>query len=140
MDILQASIECRRLYPAEGPETLQDDIDAFEDDLKKLGLPLVEKKWYKSLFKERIERVMALHALGISHGDIKSDCFGLPDHIHDIALYDYSLSYTFTPERPCMMNGTRKLRPLKRAVQIDRRNIRLETVELYESALLFYAT
>lgn len=126
-------MEHRRLHSTKASRTIQDDVNILEEELTPAALTLVEKKWYVSIFKERLAKVMALHALGISHGDIKPDCFGIPGYVHDIALYDFSRSYTFTPERPCMTNGTQRLRPLKRAMKVDKRNIRLSIVELYKS-------
>ncbi|OCT52735.1 hypothetical protein CLCR_11116 [Cladophialophora carrionii] len=73
---------------------------------------------------------MALHGLGISHGDVKPDCFHPPGSTHDIALYDFSRSYTFSPERPCLTNGTRRLRTLKRAEKVDCRNVQKTVLEM----------
>src|SRR5689334_4162972 len=65
------------------------------------------------------------------HGDINDTCFGLEEWIHDICIYDFSRSYSYTPKRPCMMNGTSKLKSLKCATDRDRRNVKYVTMRLY---------
>ena len=97
-----------------------------------MDLSELKKRWYLSVLRRRLQMVAALNALGISHGDIKDDCFGLLDSPHDIALYDLSRSYTFTKVRPCVTNGTRRLRSMKRAAEIDRRAVQASVLDMYE--------
>lgn len=95
-----------------------------------LNLPPVEEMWYSQIFLERAVKLTILHAICITHGDIKNDCFQIPHHPHDVALYDFSLAYTFTPEKPCMMNGSTRLIPLKKAAEIDLQNAEIAVMEM----------
>ncbi|KIW28866.1 uncharacterized protein PV07_04729 [Cladophialophora immunda] len=134
IDLLQLGIENRRLQSASVPEGFRPHLDSLRLALVDMDLSEVEERWYLSVLKSRLKMVTALHALGISHGDIKSDCFGLPVSLHDIALYDFSRSYTFTPERPCRL----RLRPLKREVDVERRHVRETVLDLAKSARLLH--
>ncbi|OAL32913.1 hypothetical protein AYO20_07704 [Fonsecaea nubica] len=87
--------------------------------------------------RDRIRMLKALQKLGISHGDVKPDCFGLPESPHYIALYDLGRSYTFSPDRPCITNGTRRLRPLKLAEKVDCRNAQHTVLKMVKSGHLF---
>lgn len=128
MDLLQPGPSSWTLFPADIPEFLWQDLEIVDQELTAMVLPDLEKKWYRFLFLDRGRRVAALNALGISHGDIKHDCFGLSENFHDIALFDFSIAYTFTPQRPCLTNGTPKLRTLKRALWVDLSNTRYVTL------------
>lgn len=130
MDLLQPGPSSWTLFPTQIPQYLQQEHDLIEQELMAIPMSYLEKRWYRSLFLDRARRVAALNALGISHGDIKHDCFGLSEHFHDIALFDFSISYTFTSRRPCLTNGTARLRTLKRALEVDLRNTRKVTLDL----------
>lgn len=130
MDLLQPGPSSWTLFPAEIPESLQQQLEIFEQELIAMPMSDLEKRWYCSLLLDRGRRVTALNALGISHGDIKHDCFGLSQHFHDIALFDFSISYTFMPRKPCLTNVTTRLRTLKRALEVDLRNTLYVTLDL----------
>ncbi|GES65572.1 hypothetical protein P170DRAFT_480886 [Aspergillus terreus] len=64
-----------------------------------------EKRWYRSLSIDRLQRITTLHNLGITHRDIREDHFHLPEDFFDTVLYDFSHCYTFSfswpfPSRP----------------------------------------
>ncbi|KAH0843987.1 hypothetical protein FOPE_08960 [Fonsecaea pedrosoi] len=111
-----------RLYADNRSDRARTYLESLQAEFVCLDLSKIEKRWYLSVLGDRIRMITALNGLGISHGDVKPDCFGLPDSPHDIALYDLGHSYTFTPDRPCITNGTRRLRPLKLAEKVDCRN------------------
>ncbi|KAH0829824.1 hypothetical protein FOPE_10606 [Fonsecaea pedrosoi] len=122
-DLLQPGIQDRRLQSASVPEVFRPYLDELQFALVNADLSDVEGSWYLSVLNNRLKMVTVLHALGISHGDIKGDSFGLPQSLHDIALHDFSRSYTFTPERPCRL----RVGPLKQVMDVERRQVQ-ETV------------
>ncbi|OOF93557.1 hypothetical protein ASPCADRAFT_209500 [Aspergillus carbonarius ITEM 5010] len=77
----------------------------FQKQLNVLGsLSGFEMEYYYSLFHDRIRRLLALHRLGITHGDVRDDHFRLPGDFYDTVLYDFSHSYTFSPDTPYLVN------------------------------------
>lgn len=95
-------------YLAADLQLLRDDLDAFEreerEDESLRCLAPLERKWYESLLIDRLRRLSALHSIGVTPGDIKEDHFRLSNNdFHDIPLFDFSHSYTFTPQRPSMV-------------------------------------
>ncbi|KAL2812136.1 hypothetical protein BDW59DRAFT_44395 [Aspergillus cavernicola] len=85
----------------------------FRNRLGVLGnLSDFEMEYYNTLFHDRIRRLLTLHELGVTHGDVRDDHFRLPGDFHDTVLYDFSLSYTFSPVTPYLVNF-RLPRPLK---------------------------
>lgn len=130
LDLLDNVREHRHLYPEDLSGSSTKHVEALQTALVDMDLSLLEKRWYLSVLRRRLQMLSALNALGISHGDIKADCFGLPDSPHDIVLYDLSRSYTFTPDRPCVMNGTRHLRSMRTAAEKDRRIIQALVLDM----------
>jgi serine/threonine protein kinase len=120
----------RHLRPSEVPSYLHDYMARFQDHLKTLNLPPVEEMWYSQILLGRAMSLTTLHAMCITHGDVKNDCFQIPRHPHDVALYDFSLAYTFTPEKPCVMNGSTRLIPLKQAAEIELHNAEIAVMEM----------
>ncbi|KIW39664.1 hypothetical protein, variant [Exophiala oligosperma] len=136
-DVLTIGLEGRRLHSAGVVDDSAPHAEALRTELAKLDVSPFEKKWYSSVLNDRLRMAMSAHALGVLHGDIKPDCFGLPNSPHDIALHDFSRAYTFTRERPYAMNGILRLRTFKHAVEVERRNIRSCVLEMAKSAHLF---
>jgi hypothetical protein len=100
----------RRVLSAKAP--LSDDIlVSFSERLKEVCLSPLEISWYQSLFADRFRRVAALHDIGITHGDIRDDHFRVPGDFYDTVLYDFSISYTFSPSWPYLVSF-RRPRPL----------------------------
>jgi hypothetical protein len=123
-DVLTLGLEGRHLHSGRVIGDFAPHAKILHTELAKLDISPLEKRWYLSVLNDRLRMAMSAHTLGILHGDIKPDCFGLPDSAHDIVLHDFSRAYTFTRERPCAMNGIRRLRSFECAVEVERRNIR----------------
>lgn len=130
ISLLKADAMQRHLYPSEIPSYLHDFIARFQDHLRTLDLPPVEEMWYSQILLGRAMNLTTLHAICITHGDVKNDCFQIPHYPHDVGLYDFSLAYTFTPEKPCVMNGSMRLTPLKKAAEIDLLNAEIAATEM----------
>jgi serine/threonine protein kinase len=130
MSLLSAEASYRYLHSSEIPSHLREPMAALQAQLNTLNLPPVEEMWYSQIFLERAVKLTILHAICITHGDVKNNCFQIPHHPHDVALYDFSLAYTFTPEKPCMMNGSVRLIPLKKAAEIDLQNAEIAVMEM----------
>ncbi|GKZ91549.1 hypothetical protein AnigIFM59636_004180 [Aspergillus niger] len=126
--------------------------DKFKDKLSGLGsLSDFEVDYYDSLFTDRIRRLLTLHRLGITHGDIKDEHFRLPMDFFDTALYDFSHSYTFSPVKPYLLSFSLP-RPLKnisryeqtmvesqvfeRAEKLDLREHLVETIGATQSVIM----
>lgn len=124
LDVLTIGLEGRRLHSVGVAGDFAPHAEILRTELAKLDISPLEKRWYLSVLNDRLRMAMSAHTLGILHGDIKPDCFGLPNSPHDIVLHDFSRAYTFTRERPCAMNAIRRLRTFKHAVEVERRNIR----------------
>ncbi|KAI2818316.1 hypothetical protein CBS115989_5211 [Aspergillus niger] len=126
--------------------------DKFKDKLSGLGsLSDFEVDYYDSLFTDRIRRLLTLHRLGITHGDIKDEHFRLPMDFFDTVLYDFSHSYTFSPVKPYLLSFSLP-RPLKnisryeqtmvesqvfeRAEKLDLREHLVETIGATQSVIM----
>jgi len=105
------------------PPHLNRFMAKFQAELNLSGLSRVEAKWYHQVLLGRAIRLTVLHSLCITHGDVKDEIFRIPLHPHDVALHDFSTAYTFTPERPCMMNYFPRHMTLKRASDVDLFNV-----------------
>ncbi|OAL38870.1 hypothetical protein AYO20_01621 [Fonsecaea nubica] len=136
-DVLTTKLRGRHLYSGRDVGDFAPHVEALQADLAKLDLSPLEERWYLSVLNERLTKVTAAHTLGILHGDIKFDCFGLPQSPHDIVLHDFSRAYTFTRERPCAMTGMVRLRSLKHAADVERDHIRICVLDMAKSAHLF---
>jgi hypothetical protein len=81
-------------------------VESLRRRLQNLDLNLsdFEREFYCSLLTDRCRRLSTLHSLAITHGDVKDEHFRLPDDFHDTVLYDFSVSYTFSPEPPYLVN------------------------------------
>lgn len=105
LEALKPKTASRRVLSAEIPAALKTDVKEIYRKLKAFSLLTdFEIDWYCSLFSDRLRQVAALHEIGITHGDIRDDHFRIPGDFYDIALYDFSASYTFTFSRPYMAN------------------------------------
>ena len=51
-----------------------------------------------------MRRLLVLHRLGITHGDVQDHHFRVAGDIHDTVLYDFSHSYTFSPVMPYLVS------------------------------------
>ncbi|KAF4229291.1 hypothetical protein CNMCM8980_005044 [Aspergillus fumigatiaffinis] len=89
-------------------------VESLRRGLQNLNLNLsdFEREFYCSLLADRCRRLSTLHSLAITHGDVKDEHFRLPGDFHDTVLYDFSVSYTFSPEPPYLVNF-RSPQPLK---------------------------
>ncbi|GLA51037.1 hypothetical protein AnigIFM63604_007374 [Aspergillus niger] len=113
--------------------------DKFKDKLSGLGsLSDFEVDYYDSLFTDRIRRLLTLHRLGITHGDIKDEHFRLPMDFFDTALYDFSHSYTFSPVKPYLLSFSlpRPLKNISRAEKLDLREHLVETIGATQSVIM----
>lgn len=99
------SIKSRCICSNSVPPYLNDDLQVLREELRGKELSSLETKWYESLFIDRLKRLTALHSIGITHGDIKEDCFRLLDDFHDTVLFDFSHAYTITLQRPHAVQG-----------------------------------
>lgn len=122
MEPLRSDLESRCLLSADIPIHLTRDVEKIRERLKELKLPELEAKWCQSLLIDRLRILTVLHTLALTHGDIKEEHFRLPGEFHDVGLFDFSRSYTFTPRLPYMTNASRP-RTLKRAIEIERSHI-----------------
>jgi len=77
----------RHLRPSEVPPYLHDYMARFQDHLKTLNLPPVEEMWYSQILLGRAMSLTTLHAMCITHGDVKNDCFQISHHPHDVGLW-----------------------------------------------------
>ncbi|GKZ29296.1 hypothetical protein AbraIFM66950_004268 [Aspergillus brasiliensis] len=103
--------------------------DEFKNKLSGLGtLSDFEVDYYISLFTDRIRRLLTLHGLGITHGDIKDEHFRLPIDFFDTVLYDFSHSYTFSPVTP-YLPSFRQPRPLKNISKREQAMVELQVVK-----------
>lgn len=104
LEAIKPELASRRILAAEtrSAVSLTEHIEKFSEELENIVLSHFEKSWYQSLFSDRLRRLMALHNIGITHGDVKDDHFRLPEDFYDTVLYDFSSSYTFSPSRPCL--------------------------------------
>jgi hypothetical protein len=132
MSVLGANSADRHLRSAEISPHLLNVTAGFQAQLNTLDLPPVEEMWYLQTFLDRANKLTTLHALCITHGDVKNECFQIPQYPHDVALYDFSLAYTLTREKPCVMNNSIRLIPLKDAAEIDLHNAEIAVTEMYE--------
>ncbi|PWY90384.1 hypothetical protein BO94DRAFT_565037 [Aspergillus sclerotioniger CBS 115572] len=132
--------------------TCREDSHGFRNQLSGLGfLSVFEMEYYNSLFHDRIRRLLALHRLGITHGDVRDDHFRLPGDFYDTVLYDLSISYTFSPVTPYLVNFRlpRSLKDiseseqamvgqhiLERSKNIDFRDHLIKSTGITESAIM----
>ncbi|KAJ0417515.1 hypothetical protein BJY00DRAFT_325499 [Aspergillus carlsbadensis] len=118
LEAIRPKLASRRLIAA-----TQEKRTAFRSRLNNLGtLTEFEKEYYTSFLIDRTKRLSALHNLGITHGDIKDDHFRLPGDYHDTVLYDFSCSYTFSPETPYLVN-LRRPRSLREISNIEQQHV-----------------
>lgn len=142
LEQLRSSLRSRCLFSNTVPPSLEadlqllrGDLDAFESekcgDGAQRRLSILERKWCESLFVDRLKRLTTLHLIGVTHGDIKEDHFRLSDaDFHDTALFDFSHAYTFTSDRPYMVqtcviysrfsNRMSTFRSMQKIVQMER--------------------
>ncbi|KAE8408171.1 hypothetical protein BDV37DRAFT_279120 [Aspergillus pseudonomiae] len=69
--------------------------------------------------------------LDITHGDVRDDHFRLPGDFHDTVLYDFSVSYTFSPVTPYLINF-RRPRSLKDISESEQAMVREDIIERAE--------
>ncbi|RAK96295.1 uncharacterized protein BO80DRAFT_497068 [Aspergillus ibericus CBS 121593] len=99
LESIRPKLASRRILAAHG-----EDNSEIQNQLKQLGLSDLELEYYHSLFHDRIRRLLVLHKLGITHGDVRDDHFRLPGDFYDTVLYDFSHSYTFSSVMPYLVN------------------------------------
>ncbi|GKZ73482.1 hypothetical protein AnigIFM50267_010412 [Aspergillus niger] len=149
LECIRPKLSSRRILAA-GKE--HSHGDKFKEKLSGLGsLSDFEVDYYDSLFTDRIRRLLTLHRLGITHGDIKDEHFRLPMDFFDTVLYDFSHSYTFSPVKPYLLSFSLP-RPLKniskyeqtmvesqvfeRAEKLDLREHLVETIGATQSVIM----
>jgi serine/threonine protein kinase len=101
MGLFQNGLSTRCLLSTEISPSSEAIIADLQKELPR-NLPCLEECWYREVFLERLKRLAVLHSMSIIHGDVKNDCFQIPGSIHDVALFDSSLSYPFTSKKPLM--------------------------------------
>lgn len=121
LEAIKPDLRSRRILAADNHRLLPR---SFEEDLEKLHLSPFEYEWYCSLLCDRLRRLAALHRIGVTHGDVKDWHFRLPGDIYDTVLFDFSESYTFSPEWPFRVNSG-KPRPLSKISEGERRCVEL---------------
>ncbi|PYH97904.1 hypothetical protein BO71DRAFT_416677 [Aspergillus ellipticus CBS 707.79] len=100
LEPIRPKLASRRILSAHGDHTCK-----LQNQLNILGsLSVFEMEYYHSLFYDRIRRLLALHRLGITHGDVRDDHFRLPEDFYNTVLYNFSHSYTFSPVTPYLVN------------------------------------
>lgn len=105
LEAIQPRLCSRQIFSEDNTHLSKDFPAVFEAAAKELGngmlsLSPFEQDWYRSLLKDRLRRVDALHRIGVIHGDIHDLHFRLPNDIYDTVLYDFSESYTFSKKQP----------------------------------------
>lgn len=105
LEAIQPRLCSRQIFSEDTTHLSKDFPAVFEAAAKELGngmlsLSPFEQDWYRSLLKDRLRRVDALHRIGVIHGDIHDLHFRLPNDIYDTVLYDFSESYTFSKKQP----------------------------------------
>ncbi|KAE8356454.1 hypothetical protein BDV28DRAFT_154634 [Aspergillus coremiiformis] len=82
------------------PSRKYDLFDDFVAKICELPLSCFEKEWYISLSIDRLQRLAAMHDIGIIHRDICDEHFRLPHDFYDTVLYDFSHSYIINSPWP----------------------------------------
>lgn len=99
LESIRPKLASRRILAAHREENCE-----IQNQLNHLALSDFELEYYHSLFHDRIRRLLVLHKLGITHGDVRDDHFRLPGDFYDTVLYDFSHSYTFSSVMPYLIN------------------------------------
>ncbi|KAJ9233445.1 hypothetical protein DTO169E5_7035 [Paecilomyces variotii] len=113
LEAIKPDLSSRRILAAHNRDS-DERVARFHQRVRdiKPSLSAFESDYYSSLFTDRVHRLDALHDLAIIHGDIRDDHFRLPGDFYDTVLYDFSISYTFSPIPPYLVN-LRRPRSLK---------------------------
>ncbi|KAJ5549792.1 hypothetical protein N7535_002267 [Penicillium sp. DV-2018c] len=121
-------LSSRRILAAVANDDTQtkQHIESLRSRLQSLDLSDFEGEFYRSLLTDRCRRLSTLHSLAITHGDVKDEHFRIPGDFYDGVFYDFSHSYTFSPELPYSVN-IRKPRPLKDIAHLELRQAELHT-------------
>ncbi|PKY03392.1 hypothetical protein P168DRAFT_305673 [Aspergillus campestris IBT 28561] len=126
LEPIRPKLASRRILAAHS-----DDTCGIWNRLNILGLLSgFELEYYHSLFHDRIRRLLVLHRLGITHGDVRDDHFRLPGDFHDTVLYDFSHSYTFSPVMPYLVN----FRPPRSLKKISENEQAMVEQQIFERA------
>ncbi|KAE8146874.1 hypothetical protein BDV25DRAFT_132567 [Aspergillus avenaceus] len=104
LETIKPNLASRRILAAERFSVV---VQEFGRRLRQLSLTSFEIEWYQSLLDNRLRRVNALYDIGITHGDIRDDHFRIPGDFYDTVLYDFSISYTYSPNWPYCVNAGR---------------------------------
>ncbi|RAH44821.1 uncharacterized protein BO95DRAFT_482907 [Aspergillus brunneoviolaceus CBS 621.78] len=114
LERVEPNIRCRRILGT--PPTREYHL--FDDFVARIGdLPLsdFEKEWYISLAIDRLERLAALHGIGILRRDIGDEHFRLPNDFYDTVLYDFSHPYIINTPWPYV----KRPKPLLALIQLE---------------------
>ncbi|KAK9641599.1 hypothetical protein V6Z96_009393 [Aspergillus fumigatus] len=105
LEAIQPKLTSRRILAAQNRHGT-GHIESLRRRLQdpNLNLSDFEKEYYCSLLADRCHRLVTLHSLAITYGDVKDEHFRLPGDFYDTVLYDFSISYTFSPEQPYLVN------------------------------------
>ncbi|GIK00046.1 hypothetical protein Aspvir_004060 [Aspergillus viridinutans] len=103
LEAIKPELASRRILAAHDDNETRH-IECLRSRLQSLDLSDFEREFYCSLLTDRCRRLSTLHSLAITHGDVKDEHFRLPGDFHDTVLYDFSVSYTFSPEPPYLVN------------------------------------
>ncbi|GIC94484.1 uncharacterized protein Aud_001812 [Aspergillus udagawae] len=132
LEAIKPELASRRILAAHN-HSGTGHIESLRRRLQSLDLNLsdFEKEFYCSLLADRCHRLLALHSLAVTHGDVKDEHFRLPGDFHDTVLYDFSISYTFSPEQPYLMNFRLPNKSLK---EISHYELKRVEEQVYERA------
>ncbi|KAL1878456.1 hypothetical protein Plec18167_004528 [Paecilomyces lecythidis] len=119
LEALRPDLTSRRILAARNGD-VNERVEAFSQRLRdiKPELSPFEIEYYSSLLMDRIRRLVTLHNLAITHGDIRDEHFRLPGDFYDTVLYDFSISYAFSSTPPYLVNF-RKPRSLKEISEME---------------------
>lgn len=105
LELMRPSLRSRCICSNSIPAYLSEDLELLRKVSIDTTLSSLGRRYYESLFVDRLRRLTALHCIGVTHGDIKEEHFRLLNDFHDTTLFDFSRAYTITSERPCIVQG-----------------------------------
>ncbi|PLB43942.1 hypothetical protein P170DRAFT_480886 [Aspergillus steynii IBT 23096] len=110
---------CSRRLLGESPRPSSSLFESFVTKIGDLPLSSFEKEWYISLSIDQLQRLAALHDIGILHHDICDEHFRMPHDFYDTVLYHFSHSYTIHTPWPYV----RRPKPLVELIRIEQEEV-----------------
>lgn len=120
LEKIYPDLASRHVLAAEA-DCMDNLTNSLHQDLQEKGMCSFEINWYTSLLSDRLRRIATLHNIGLIHGDVRDDHFRLPNDFYDTVLYDFSVSYTFSPSIPCRRR--KRLKPLSVLQDIEKSTV-----------------